>query len=143
MATPFVASDPAGYEMFMGRWTERLAGPFLDFAGIGPGQRVLDVGCGTGVITAAAADRGATTVGLDMSEPYLDFARRERSRPNASYELGDAHHIRQPDGSFDASLSTLALDVIPDAEVVLKEMRRVTRHGGTIACAIHDFRALA
>src|SRR5262245_6957501 len=78
MATPFVASDPAGYEMFMARWTERLAGPFLEFAGIGPGQRVLDVGCGTGVITAAA-DRGATTLGLDPSEPYLDFARRQRA----------------------------------------------------------------
>ena len=129
----FVASDPAGYEIFMARWTQRLARPFLDFTGISPGQRVLDVGCGTGVITAAAADLGATAVGLDMSGPYIDFARHERSRPNASYELGDAHHIRHPDGSFDAALSTLALDVIPDAEPVIKEMRRVTRHGGTAA----------
>jgi 2-polyprenyl-3-methyl-5-hydroxy-6-metoxy-1,4-benzoquinol methylase len=110
MAT-FVTSDPAGCEVFMGRWTSRLAGPFLEFAGIRPGQQVLDVGCGTVVITAAAADLGATTVGLDPSETYLDFARRQRSRPNASFEVGDAHHIGYPDAAFDAAVSTLALDV--------------------------------
>src|SRR5260370_28937327 len=138
MAT-FVTSDPAGYEIFMGRWTSRLAGPFLEFAGISPGQRVLDVGCGTGVITAAVADLGATGRGLDPAEAYLEFARRQRSGPNASYELGDGHHIGHPDASFDAVVSTLALDVIPDAERVAEEMRRVTAPGGTGAPAIHDF----
>ena len=68
MAPPCVASDPAGYEMVMGRWTERLAGPFLACAGIGPGQRVLDGGGGIGVSTAAA-DRGATPLGRDPSAP--------------------------------------------------------------------------
>src|SRR5438128_5163827 len=124
----------------MGRWTGRLAGPFLEFVGIGPGQRVLDVGCGTGIITAAAADLGATTVGLDPSEAYLEFARNHRSRPNATFELGDAHHIGYPDETFDAALSSLALDVIPDAERVAEEMRRVTRPGGTVASGIHDYR---
>lgn len=138
--TTFVATDPAGYELFMGRWTTRLAGPFLDFVGIGPGQQVLDVGCGTGVITAAAADIGATTVGLDPSQPYLDFAGSRRARPNASFELGDAHHISYPDAAFDVAVSTLALDVIPDSERVAEEMRRVTRPGGTVASAVHDFR---
>jgi SAM-dependent methyltransferase len=139
MAT-FVASDPAGYEVFMGRWTSRLAGPFLEFAGISPGQRVLDVGCGTGVITAAAGDLGATCIGIDPAEAYLQYARRQRSRPNITYELGDAHDIGHPDAAFDAVLSTLVLDIIPDAERVAEEMRRVTRPGGTVASAIHDFR---
>jgi len=140
MATPFIASDPAGYEIFMARWTERLAGPFLEFAGIGPDQRVLDVGCGTGVITAAVADRGGTCIGLDPSEAYLGFARRQRARPNARYELGDGNHIAHPDGAFDAAVSTLALDVIPDAAPVVTEMRRVTRPGGTVASAVHECR---
>src|SRR5258707_2243389 len=137
MAT-FVTSDPAGYEIFMGRWTGRLAGPFLEFAGISPGQRVLDVGCGTGVITAAAAKLGATCIGLDPAEAYLEFARRQRSCPNASYELGDAHHIGHPDASFDAVVSSLALDVILDAERVAEEMRRGIRSSGSVTCAIHD-----
>ena len=49
---PFLATDPDIYEHFMGRWSERLAGPFLEFAGIETGAKVLDVGCGTGTIIA-------------------------------------------------------------------------------------------
>ena len=139
MAT-FVTSDPAGYETFMGRWTSRLAGPFLDFVGIGPEQRVLDVGCGTGIVTAAAAERGATTVGLDPSEVYLEYARGKRSGPNTKFELGDGRLIAHPDASFDAAISSLALDLIPDTEAVGREMRRVTRSGGAVASAVHDFR---
>lgn len=138
--TVFVASDAAAYEVYMGRWTRRLAGPFLQFAGVRLGQRVLDVGCGTGVMTAAASDLGATAVGLDSAETYLEFARSRHSRPNTSFELGDAHRIGYPDGSFDAAVSTLALDVIPDAEKVGDEMRRVTRPGGMVASAVHEFR---
>ena len=70
----FRASDADEYEHFMGRWSRRLAGPFLDFAGVQAGDRVLDVGCGTGVITAALAERGCTAVGVDASEPYINGA---------------------------------------------------------------------
>ena len=73
---PFLATDPEVYEHFMGRWSARLADPFLEFAGIEPGSTVLDVGCGTGTMTLALAKRGAKTVGLDASESYLDGARR-------------------------------------------------------------------
>jgi 2-polyprenyl-3-methyl-5-hydroxy-6-metoxy-1,4-benzoquinol methylase len=74
----FLATDPDLYEHFMGRWSVGLADPFLDFAAIPQGQRVLDVGCGTGVITLALAKRGCTAVGTDASEAYLDGARRLR-----------------------------------------------------------------
>jgi trans-aconitate methyltransferase len=56
----FLATDAQAYEHFMARWSRRLAGPFLDFAGVKGGGRVLDFGCGTGVITAALAERGCT-----------------------------------------------------------------------------------
>ena len=108
----FAATDPAEYERFMGRWIERLAKPFLDFAGIRPGERVLDVGCGTGVLTAALAEAGAQAVGIDASEPYLDGARLRRSHPNIAYELGDVRRMGFADVSFDAGVSTLVLDII-------------------------------
>src|SRR5580704_17700755 len=95
----FLAADADEYEHFMGRWSRRLAGPFLDFAGVRPGDRVLDVGCGTGVITAALAERGCTAVGADASEPYLEGARRDRPHPNITYELGDARRMQYPDAS--------------------------------------------
>jgi len=136
---PFLATDPEVYEHFMGRWSRRLAEPFLEFAGVRPNDRVLDVGCGTGVITAALGARGCKAVGVDASEPYLDGARRLRSHPNVVYEVGDARHMQYPDASFDACVSTLAIDVIPEVDQVVAEMRRVTRPGGVVACGVFDF----
>ena len=127
-STPlFLATDARAYEHFMARWSRRLAGPFLDFAGIKRGNRVLDVDCGTGVITAALAERGCTVVGLDTSEPYLEGARRDRSHPHIVYELGDARRMPYADASFDACVSALAIDVTPEVNQVVREMRRVTR----------------
>jgi SAM-dependent methyltransferase len=135
----FAATDPAEYEHFMGRWSQRLAKPFLEFAGIRLGDRVLDVGCGTGVLTMALAEAGAEAIGIDASEPDLDGARRNRSHPSISYELGDARRTRFADRSFDACVSTLVLDIIPVVEQVGAEMRRVTRSGGIVASGVHDF----
>ena len=135
----FKATDPDGYEHFMGRWSARLADPFLDLAGIAPGQRALDVGCGTGTISLALAKRGATTVGVDASDPYLDGARRLRSHPNVTYEHGDACRLDYPTASFDACVSTLVIDVIAEVEQMAAEMRRVTRPGGVVACGTFDF----
>jgi ubiquinone/menaquinone biosynthesis C-methylase UbiE len=135
----FLATDPDVYEHFMGRWSARLAEPFLDFAGVKSDSSVLDVGCGTGTISLALARRGAKTVGLDSSERYLHGARRLRSHPNVTYVHGDARHLQHSSASFDACLSTLAIDVIPEVDLVAAEMRRVTRSGGVVACGTFDF----
>jgi SAM-dependent methyltransferase len=135
----FAATDPAEYEHFMARWSRRLVKPFLEFVGIRPRDQVLDVGCGTGVLTAALVEAGAQAVGIDASEPYLDGARRHRSHPDITYELGDVRHMRFADGYFDGCVSTLVLDIIPESDQVAGEMRRVTRPGGVVASAVYDF----
>jgi ubiquinone/menaquinone biosynthesis C-methylase UbiE len=137
----FVATDGPSYENFMGRWSSRLAPLFLEFTGIKTNDRVLDVGCGTGVMTHGAAVLGANTVGFDMSEQYLDYARTHRSHPKAQYEHGDARSLPYPDNSFDVAISTLAIDVVPYAEEIVTEMRRVVRSGGIIASALHEYRS--
>jgi SAM-dependent methyltransferase len=135
----FAATDPDIYEQFMGRWSARIAAPFLAFAGVQMGQHVLDVGCGTGTITLALAQMGCQVVGVDASEPYLEGARRRRSHAGISYEHGDARRLSYATASFDASVSMLAIDVIPEPEKVAAEMRRVTRPGGVVACGTFDF----
>ena len=62
--TRWPATDPNHYQHFMGRWSENLAPLFLAFAGIVPGGRVLDIGCGTGILSKALADAGATVIGI-------------------------------------------------------------------------------
>jgi SAM-dependent methyltransferase len=137
----FVASDGQAYENFMGRWSSRLAPLFLDFAGIKAGDQVLDVGCGTGVMTHAAASRGTIAVGFDMSDQYLVYARAHRSHQNARYEQGDARKLPYPDNSFDAAISSLAIDVVPYAEEIVAEMRRVVRPSGIVASVLHEYRS--
>ena len=132
-------TDPDAYDVFMGRWSELLARPFLSFADVAPSGRVLDVACGTGVLTRALAEAGANVIGVDASEAYLAGARIHRSHPNVSYERGDIRHLRFDDDTFDAAVSTLALDVVPEIEQVLAEMKRVTRPGGVVASGVHQF----
>ena len=135
----FLATDPDLYEHFMGRWSIGWPIPFLEFAAIPQGQRVLDVGCGTGVITLALARRGCAAVGTDASKSYLDGARRLRSHEAVAYEQADARNVPYPTAFFDACVSTLAIDVVPEPEKVAAEMRRITRPGGIVACGTVDF----
>lgn len=132
-------SDADAYESFMGRWSELLAPIFIDFTGIAQGARVLDVACGTGVLSKALAEAGATVTGVDASAGYLAGARSHRTHPNITYEDGDIRQMRFTNNSFDATVSTLALDVLPEIEQVVSEMNRVTRPGGIVASAVHQF----
>ena len=91
------------------------------------------------MITAALAERDCTVVGMDASEPYLEGARRNRPHPNIVYELGDARRMSYADASFDACVSALTVDVIPEVDQVVREMRRVTRPGGVVASGVFDF----
>lgn len=132
-------TDSDVYEAFMGRWSEHLASPFLARVNLDPGAHVLDVACGTGVLTKALAEAGARVIGVDASEGYLEGARLRRSHPNIAYEHGDVRQMRFDNNVFDAAVSTLALDVVPDVERVVAEMKRVTRPGGIVASAVTQF----
>jgi len=141
-SSTYHASSGGAYERFLGRWTKRLAVPFIDFANLPAAGDLLDVGCGTGSLAAALAGRfpGRRIVGIDLAEPYVTYARAQPSIDGTSYELGDATRLRWPDGQFAAALAQLVLNFIPDVEAAVREMRRVTRCGGVLAAAVWDFR---
>ena len=141
MASTFVTTNPIGYERFMGRWSQRLAPSFVEFVGVQSGERVLDVGSGTGNLTLAVAQaRVQAAVGLDPSTSYVEFARSRTSHPAVRFDVGDGTALPYEDGAFDRSASMLTLDVVPDPAPIVTEMCRVTRSGGTVAGLVNDFR---
>jgi SAM-dependent methyltransferase len=141
MASNFTATDAAGYELTMGRWSRVLARAFLAFAPVERGARVLDLGCGTGSLTRALlADLGDTgaVIGVDVAAPYVAHARATIEDPRASFEVADASSLAYADNAFDAVRSILVLNFIPEYRTAAAEMLRVTRPGGTVAAAVWD-----
>ena len=117
----------------MEEWAPRVAA----VAGICPGHRVLDVGCGTGVLTRAAAVRTGptgTVTGLDLSPRMLAIA--EDLSPALTWQLGDATALPFPDDSFDAVVSQFGLMFFPDRTAAIREMMRVLVRGGRLAVAV-------
>lgn len=118
---------------FFAQWAPILC----EAAGVGPGQRLLDVACGTGIVARTAADLVAPegkVVGLDLNEAMLTVARRVR--PDIEYHQGDAAALPFPDRSFDIALCQLALMFLPDRSQALAEMARVVTPGGTVAVVV-------
>ena len=136
------AGNAEAYEDIMGRWRRRLAGPFLDFVGLAEGETVLDVGCGTGSLTLAVAERTkvARVTGIDLSEAYIAFARGRGDDQRIAFQTGDACALPYGDGAFDRVMSMLVLNFVPDAPAAAAEMVRVTRPGGVVAAAVWDLR---
>ena len=142
VALTFMSSDGDGYELQMGRWSRRLAPLFMDFTEVAGAGRVLDVGCGTGSLSFCLA-RNPEIVGvhgLDFSPAYVAHAKRRNCDARLSFQVGDARALPFPDSSFDHALSMLVLQFVPQADLAVREMRRVTRPGGTVAAATWDTR---
>lgn len=126
------------YDAFMGRWSRLLSSKLADFADVHAGQRVLDVGCGTGALTSELVERlGPENVSaVDPSEPFVT-AMRARF-PSMDVRQAPAEELPYPDGAFDAALSQLAVHFMNDPVAGLREMARVTRPGGVVAASVWD-----
>jgi SAM-dependent methyltransferase len=126
------------YDRFMGRYSVPLAPQLADFAGVTGGERVLDVGCGPGALTAELVSRlGALNVAaVDPSEPFVDAA-RERF-PDVDVQRAAAEELPFDDRSFDAALAQLVVHFMTEPVVGLREMARVTREQGVVAACVWD-----
>jgi ubiquinone/menaquinone biosynthesis C-methylase UbiE len=126
------------YDRYMGRYSRLLSPLFADFARVQPGQRVLDVGCGPGALTAVLARLvGAGTVAA--ADPSSGFALACADRVSAAdVRTAPAEELPWPSGDFDVVLSQLVLSFLPDADAGVREMRRLARHGGTVAACTWD-----
>jgi SAM-dependent methyltransferase len=126
------------YDRFMGRYTPSLAVALADAAGIAPGMRVVDVGCGPGGLASELASR-VTADKVAAIDPAPQFAAACRARiPAADVREGAAEKLPWDDNTFDAALSSLVIGFMEDASAGVREMARVTRPGGVVAACMWD-----
>lgn len=133
----FKAAQRAGWAHFapLQVFTTEPAARLVRFAEIGPGNRVLDVACGTGVVAVTAARRGAAVTGLDLTPQLLDVARdnAQTAAVDIDWREGDAESLPFQDDTFDVVVSQFGHMFAPRPDVALGEMLRVLKPGGTIA----------
>jgi SAM-dependent methyltransferase len=106
----------------------------VDAAQVRRGQRVLDVGTGSGAVAIAAAEIGGLVVGVDITDAWFGEARRRAEEAGVEIDLrtGDAEELPMDDGSYDVVLSSFAATLAPRHELVAAELARVCRPGGTV-----------
>lgn len=126
------------YDRFMGRYAPTLAVALADAAGVKPGMRVLDVGCGPGGLTHELVTRvgAAKVAGIDPT-PQFVVACHDRNQ-GADLREGVAEELPWADGEFDATLASLVIGFMRDPEQGVREMSRVTRSGGVVAACMWD-----
>ena len=132
------SADP--YDYFMGRWSSRMAGVFLDWLDIPAGKSWLDVGCGTGALGEKVMGQSspATLTSVDPSQSLLTQAER-RLADGGNFVIGNASSIPMADSSTDIIVSGLALNFFPSLKNALIEMQRIGRYGSTIAAYVWDY----
>jgi ubiquinone/menaquinone biosynthesis C-methylase UbiE len=140
MTSSFSVRQASGYEQLMGRWSRKLADPFIAFAGLQDGDRVLDVGCGTGSLTFALPQHAnvAAITAIDFSPVFVEEAKQRNTDPRINITRGDATALPFADGHFDRAMALLVLHFVPEAAKAVAEMRRVVRKGGIVAAAVWD-----
>lgn len=130
------------YQAFIGKWSRLLAPKFLGWARVPNNARVLDVGCGTGALTEAVLATGARQVmAVDPSTAFIAYAssRLVDQSHAAEFRVGDAMDLPLPDGTYDAVLSELVLNFIPDPTRALREMHRVAKQNGIVSACVWDY----
>jgi SAM-dependent methyltransferase len=129
------------YEQYVGRWSRPVAEAFLDWLKVAVGRRWLDVGCGTGALSATILRRAepASVTGIDASEGFLSRARERLQDRRVAFDHGDAQALPYGEGQFDVAVSGLVLNFLPDQAKMVAEMRRVVRPGGPIALYVWDY----
>jgi SAM-dependent methyltransferase len=136
-----VWASGAAYEPYVGRWSRLVAREFLAWLAVPSGARWLDVGSGTGALSAsipAYADP-SEVLGIDASAGYVDYARQQVRDPRVRFEVRDARALPYAPETFDAAVSGLVLNFVPEPERAVAEMARVCRPDGMVAAYVWDY----
>lgn len=129
------------YEPYIGRWSRLVATEFIDWLALPTGMRWLDVGCGTGALTQTVLARASpvSVTGVDPSDGFLGYAQDRTKDQRATFCLGDAQALPFTDSAFEAVVTALVLNFVPDPALAVTEMKRVLRPAGTCAAYVWDY----
>jgi SAM-dependent methyltransferase len=136
-----VWADGAAYEAYIGRWSRVVARDFLAWLAVAPSSRWLDVGCGTGALSQTILQYAdpAVVQGIDRAAEYVAAARQLVQDARAQFGTGDARTLPVETAAYDAVVSGLALNFVPEPERAVRDMARAARAGGIVAAYIWDY----
>jgi len=129
------------YELYVGRWSRKVALEFLDWISVRAKAAWADVGCGTGALTQCILARcdPRSIAGIDKAEGFIATARQSIADSGVTFRSGEAGKLPWENDTFDAAVSGLVLNFVPDPQKMLSEMMRVTRPGGKVAAYVWDY----
>ena len=129
------------YDTYMGRWSRRVADPFLEWLAPAPGGNWLEVGCGTGALTQAVYHRAepASLVACDPSADFVSFARNSMEEASVTFLVAGADDLPRREGGFDIVVSGLVLNFLDPPAVAVRSMRERIRSGGRLAAYVWDY----
>jgi len=129
------------YEPYVGRWSRLVAKEFIRWLALPENSRWLDVGCGTGALSQTILEMAnpKNIKGIDRSEDYVEFARSRINDSRAGFEVGNAQTLSLESEVFDAAVSGLVLNFVPQPEHMVAEMARVVHNGGMVALYVWDY----
>lgn len=129
------------YESYIGRWSRPVAQEFIRWLTVPEGKVWLDVGSGTGALTQTVLDLAnpKESKGIDRSKDYVAFVQSQVHDPRATFEVGNAQSLPVESESFDAVVSGLVMNFVPQPDQMIAEMARVVHAGGTVALYVWDY----
>jgi SAM-dependent methyltransferase len=129
------------YEAYIGRWSRPVAAGFVEWLAAPAGRSWLDVGCGTGALSAAILTGAAPAlvVGIDQSTNFVELAARRLDDRRAVFLVGDATALPLAPAQLDVIVSGLVLNFLPDPQAAIAELTRTARPGGTVAAYVWDY----
>jgi len=136
-----VWESASAYERFMGRWSRDLARALVSRLGISHGCHWLEVGCGTGALTSAILELGhpASVVATDASPQFVSHARAALPDDRVQFLTADVDKLPPRRDGYDAVVSSLVLNFLPDPTAALRKMRSLAAKGGTVAACVWDY----